>query len=71
MTSHSVANKIIDTYPSDHPIIEEIEQRKQKLANLISLQLANPDLHRSKVKYNIDRLIRLGLGEQVHYCRII
>lgn len=60
--------KIFSMFPGALPECEEaVEKRISKLANLISLQLANPDLHRNQVKWNIDILLKLGLGEQVRF----
>jgi hypothetical protein len=55
--------------PSDPPpklvsMAINIETRITKLANLISLELANPLSTKRTVQANIDRLLRLGLGEQ-------
>jgi hypothetical protein len=61
----SIANQLFLAYPDRLTREkEEINIRVQKLANLISLQLANPDMHRNQVKSNIQKLLRLGLGEQ-------
>jgi len=57
--------KIFSMYPGALVDCEvAVESRILKLANLISLQLANPDLHRNQVKWNIDILLKLGLGDQ-------
>lgn len=44
---------------------QNIEDRINKISNLISLDLANPVSTKKAVQANIDRLLRLGLGEQV------
>ncbi|KAJ3080588.1 exocyst complex component exo84, partial [Quaeritorhiza haematococci] len=42
----------------------QIDDRVTRLSNLISLDLANPVSTKKSVQANIDRLLKLGLGEQ-------
>ncbi|RKO83701.1 Cullin repeat-like-containing domain protein, partial [Blyttiomyces helicus] len=62
------ARKILESVTAETPrvvlIRASIEERMSKLSHLVSLSLANPVSNKRQVQANIDRLLRLGLGDQ-------
>ena len=44
----------------------DVEERTNRLAKLVSLDLANPVASKVQVQANIDKLLRLGMGDQVY-----
>ncbi|KAL2919873.1 exocyst complex component exo84 [Polyrhizophydium stewartii] len=62
------AGKILSSVDVDTPRVQalrtSVEKRIETLAKLISLDLASPVSTKSQVQENIDRLLRLGLGDQ-------
>ncbi|KXS17582.1 hypothetical protein M427DRAFT_54516 [Gonapodya prolifera JEL478] len=56
--------QVITESPRVRSLRLAVEERVTRLAGVISQELANPLSTRAQVKCNIDRLLRLGLGEQ-------
>ncbi|TPX67222.1 hypothetical protein SpCBS45565_g03925 [Spizellomyces sp. 'palustris'] len=60
---HTLSKANAET-PRVSVIRSSVEERTNRLAQLVSLDLANPVASKTQVQMNIDKLLRLGMGDQ-------